>query len=182
MSGPHTPTPFKRKQNILFFTLFLYFWFFYIDTGDEHLSPDELESYKDEISDWVRENEEQMRAVQTERRDNVLNTCRKYGLDRKAVDFNAASDLGLVAEEWAYLKHINWLYIYWSKQHSLTWCKVPKAGSSTWTFNFLKLAGVNPKTHLHKVLRDHYPKQSSNKIMQDTYRSVRGKFYALIST
>ena len=36
-------------------------------------------------------------------------------------------------------------YMYHSKQNSLVWCKVPKAGSSTWTYNFLKLAGVNPK-------------------------------------
>ena len=35
--------------------------------------------------------------------------------------------------------------MYHSKQNSLVWCKVPKAGSSTWTYNFLKLAGVNPK-------------------------------------
>ena len=27
----------------------------------------------------------------------------------------------------------------------MIWCKVPKAGSSTWTYNFIKLAGVNPK-------------------------------------
>ena len=95
-------------------------------------------------------------------------------------------------------------YMYFSKSNSLVWCKVPKAGSSTWTYNFLKLAGVNPKEvktinqnqpkrsknnqskstqekkdqgllshfkdrlfqHIHKVLRDHYPKQQSNKVMQ----------------
>ena len=71
--------------------------------------------------------------------------------------------------------------MYHSKQNSLVWCKVPKAGSSTWTYNFLKLAGVNPKDvspnfflqqiflyfqKIHKVLRDHYPKQDSNKVMQ----------------
>jgi hypothetical protein len=56
--------------------------------------------------------------------------------------------------------------MYWSKRNSLVWCKVPKAGSSTWTYNFLKLAGVSPRTQIHKVLRDHYPKQDSNKFMQ----------------
>ena len=86
----------------------------------------------------------------------------------------AISDLGLVSEEWSFLKRINWVYIYWSRAHSLTWCKVPKAGSSTWTFNFLKLAGVkDPKSKIHKALRDHYPKQSSNSIMKDTFRYVK---------
>ena len=102
-------------------------------------------------------------------------TCRKYGLDRKTPEMSGAiSDLGLVSEEWSFLKRINWVYIYWSRAHSLTWCKVPKAGSSTWTFNFLKLAGVkDPKSKIHKALRDHYPKQSSNSIMKDTYRYVK---------
>lgn len=183
MSGSHSPVPFKRKSNIIFFTLFLYFWFFYIDTGSDHISPEELESYKDELGDWVKENEEQLRMIQSERRENVVNTCRKYGLDRQSDFTSAVSELGLVAEEWGYLKRVNWLYIYWSKKHSLTWCKVPKAGSSTWTFNFLKLAGVNPKSHLHKALRDHYPKQSSNTIMKDTFRFmvVRHPFERILS-
>ena len=160
-----------NKKHFLFTSVFLYVWFFYIDTGNEHLSPEELESYKEELSDWVRDNEEQLRQVQAERRENIVSTCRKYGLDRKSVDMTGAvNDLGLVAEEWAYLKRINWLYIYWSKQHALTWCKVPKAGSSTRTFNFLKLAGVDPKSHLHKELRNHYPRQSSNTILKDTFR------------
>lgn len=97
-------------------------------------------------------------------------TCQKYGLDRKTPS-GASSQLGLVSEEWSFLKRINWVYIYWSRAHSLTWCKVPKAGSSTWTFNFLKLAGVkDPKTKIHKALRDHYPKQSKNSILKDTFR------------
>ena len=127
--------------------------------------------------------------VQSERRDAVQATCRKYGLEKRQSEVaGAVEQLGLVAEEWGYLKveslhcpnkykyppfqRINWLYIYWSKRHSLTWCKVPKAGSSTWTFNFLKLAGVDPKSHIHKALRDHYPRQSSNTIMKDTFRCI----------
>jgi len=31
-------------------------------------------------------------------------------------------------------------YIYWSKKHKLAWCKVPKAGSTTWVYNMLQLA------------------------------------------
>jgi len=173
-----------NKKHFLFTSVFLYVWFFYIDTGNEHLSPEELESYKEELSDWVRDNEEQLRQVQAERRENIVSTCRKYGLDRKSVDMTGAvNDLGLVAEEWAYLKRINWLYVYWSKQHDLTWCKVPKAGSSTWTFNFLKLAGVDPKSHQHKELRNHYPRQSSNAILKDTFRFmvVRHPFERILS-
>ena len=94
MSGSHSPVPFKRKSNIIFFTLFLYFWFFYIDTGSDHISPEELESYKDELGDWVKENEEQLRMIQSERRENVVNTCRKYGLDRQSDFTSAVSELG----------------------------------------------------------------------------------------
>ena len=106
-------------------------------------------------------------------------TCQKYGLNRKTPEMSGAiSDLGLVSEEWSFLKRINWVYIYWSRAHSLTWCKVPKAGSSTWTFNFLKLAGVkDPKSKIHKALRDHYPKQSSNSIMKDTFRYMHALYY-----
>jgi len=162
----------NNKKHVLFAAIFIYAWFFYIDTGSDQLSPEELEEYKAELSDWVKVNEEELRAVQAERRGNIQSTCRKYGLDRKTPDMSGAiSTLGLVSEEWSFLKRINWVYIYWSRAHSLTWCKVPKAGSSTWTFNFLKLAGVkDPKSKIHKALRDHYPKQSSNSIMKDTFR------------
>ena len=160
----------NNKKHLIFATAFLYVCFVYLDPGSDQLSPEQLEQYKAELGDWVREHEEELRVVQGERRENIQNTCRKYGLDRKQEMTDAAGDLGLVAEEWAYLKRINWLYIYWSRENSLTWCKVPKAGSSTWTFNFLKLAGVDPKSHIHKALRDHYPRQSSNAILKDTYR------------
>ena len=52
-----------NKKHFLFTSVFLYIWFFYIDTGSEHLSPEELESYKEELSDWVRDNEERLRQV-----------------------------------------------------------------------------------------------------------------------
>jgi len=170
-----------NKKHFLFVSVFLYVWFIFIDSPSEHLSPEELEAYKEELSDWVRENEETLRMVQAERRNNILQTCHKYGLDRKTVTVD--SQLQLEPEEWAYLKRINWPYIYWSKSNSLTWCKVPKAGSSTWTFNFLKLAGVDIKSKLHRELRNHYPKQSSNAVLKDTYRFmvVRHPFERILS-
>ena len=37
----------NNKKNIIFAAIFIYGWFFYIDTGsDSHMSPEELESYK----------------------------------------------------------------------------------------------------------------------------------------
>jgi len=54
--------------------------------------------------------------------------------------------------------------LYWDKKHHLTWCKVPKAGSTTWVENFYKLAGAPlPQDDsidwwlVHKMLRSHYP-------------------------
>jgi len=174
------------RRQLVVAAVLLYGWFFYIDPllEEEQLGPEELEGYREELGAWVRDNEERLRQVQSERRDAVQATCRKYGLEKRQSEVaGAVEQLGLVAEEWGYLKRINWLYIYWSKRHSLTWCKVPKAGSSTWTFNFLKLAGVDPKSHIHKALRDHYPRQSSNTIMKDTFRFmvVRHPFERLLS-
>merc|ERR1712032_1673461 len=107
-----------------------------------------------------------------------------YSIDRNSKEVSkAAWALNLAPEEWSFLRRVNWYYMYHSKQNSLVWCKVPKAGSSTWTYNFLKLAGVNPKEKIHKVLRDHYPKQDSNKVMQDTFRFmvVRHPFERILS-
>ena len=36
----------NNKKHIIFAAIFIYFWFFYIDTGSDQLSPEELESYK----------------------------------------------------------------------------------------------------------------------------------------
>merc|ERR1711971_1382315 len=122
--------------------------------------------------------------VQSARRQQVVDTCKKYSIERNSKEVSkAAWALNLAPEEWSFLRRVNWYYIYHSKQNSLVWCKVPKAGSSTWTYNFLKLAGVNPKDKIHKVLRDHYPKQDSNKVMQDTFRFmvVRHPFERILS-
>ena len=43
--------------------------------------------------------------VQSERRDAVQATCRKYGLEKRQSEVaGAVEQLGLVAEEWGYLK------------------------------------------------------------------------------
>ena len=53
-------------------------------------------------------------------------------------------------------------FLYWSPAHSLAWCKVPKAGSSTWVANFFKLAEAKQGSRLmpkgHLALRKHFPK------------------------
>jgi len=178
----------SSKQYIILACLLFYLWFFVLEEGNENLSPEELENYKEELSYWVRDNEEELRVVQGERRENVHNVCQKYGLARGQVKpsaelTNNINQLGLNSEEWAFLKRINWLYIYWSQKNSLIWCKVPKAGSSTWTYNFLKLAGVDRKNHIHKELRNFFPRQSNNKVMQDTFRFmvVRHPFERILS-
>jgi len=172
------------KRLIIVSVALIYLWYFVVDEDGANMGPEDLEKYKTDLTEWVQENEEELRAIQTERRENVQNVCKHYGIDRKTNEIpQAAWDLGLVADEWNYLKRVNWYYIYWSKKHSLVWCKVPKAGSSTWTYNFLKLAGVDPKSHIHKALRDHYPRQESNKVMHDTFRFmvVRHPFERILS-
>jgi len=57
-------------------------------------------------------------------------------------------------------------FLYWSPTHNLAWCKVPKAGSSTWVDNFFKLAEAKQGSTLvpkgqdapHLGLRKHFPK------------------------
>ena len=178
----------SSKKLVILSSLLTYLWFFVLDAQNDNLSPEELENYKGELSDWVRDNEEELRVVQGERRENINNVCSKYGLGRGPAKPTAErskniNDLSLTSEEWSFLKRINWLYIYWSQPNSLIWCKVPKAGSSTWTFNFLKLAGAGRENHIHKELRNFYPKQSSNKVMQETFRFmvVRHPFERILS-
>jgi len=173
----------KDRRLVLATAILFYCWFYILDDSGEGLSPEQLEQYRTDLADWVHDQEEELRTIQQERRQNVVDVCNKYQIDRSSKDSKAAKRLGLSQEEAFYLKRVNWYYIYWSKRHSVIWCKVPKAGSSTWTYNFLKLAGVDPKEHIHKVLRDHYPKQESNRVMSDTFRFmvVRHPFERLLS-
>ena len=110
--------------------MLLYCWFYVLEDSGEAMSPEELEQYRADLADWVHEQE---------RRQNIDRTT------KDSPNSEAARSLGLTPEEMYFFKRVNWYYIYWSKRHSVIWCKVPKAGSSTWTYNFLKLAGVNPK-------------------------------------
>jgi len=175
--------PWKDRRWVAATAILFYCWFYILEDSGEGLSPEQLEQYRTDLADWVHDQEEELRTIQQERRQNVLDVCNKYQIDRSSKDSKAAKRLGLSQEEAFYLKRVNWYYIYWSKRHSVIWCKVPKAGSSTWTYNFLKLAGVDPKEHIHKVLRDHYPKQESNRVMADTFRFmvVRHPFERLLS-
>jgi len=172
------------KRFLTALAVLLYCWVFLLDGSGEGLHPEELEAHRGDLAEFVHLHEEEMREVQDARRQQVLDVCQKYGIQRKSKEVpSEAWDLGLEPEEWSFLKRVNWYYIYWSKPSSLVWCKVPKAGSSTWTYNFLKLAGVDPKQHIHKALRDHYPKQDSNRVMKDTFRFmvVRHPFERILS-
>jgi len=172
-----------NRRLVVAFCITLYCWFAFLDEKDG-LDPEQLESYRGDLAEFVKQNEEELREVQAARRQQVVDVCKKYSIDRSSKEVSkAAWSLNLAPEEWSFLRRVNWYYMYFSKSNSLVWCKVPKAGSSTWTYNFLKLAGVNPKEHIHKVLRDHYPKQQSNKVMQDTFRFmvVRHPFERLLS-
>jgi len=52
-------------------------------------------------------------------------------------------------------------YIYRASDYNLLWCKVPKAGSTSWIENFLTLADVDPEAldqdMKHKSIRAYYP-------------------------
>ena len=87
--------------------------------------------------------------------------CDKSDLDPQKEGKALASDERLCADT-AHLLY----FLYWSPTHSLAWCKVPKAGSSTWVDNFFKLAEdkqgstMDPKDREapHTGLRKLFPK------------------------
>lgn len=172
------------KRLVFVVTIILYIWLFVLD-DDPQVGPEQLEQYRGDLKQWVEDNEELLREEQRIRRQQVQDVCEKYGINKKTGDVpKSALQLQLSPEEWNFHKRVNWYYIYLSKPESLVWCKVPKAGSSTWTFNFLKLAGIeNNGQKIHKALRDHFPKQSNNKVMQGTFRFmvVRHPFERILS-
>ncbi len=49
--------------------------------------------------------------------------CLKYGVNKSTKDTipPQARTLELAEEEWAFLRRINWAYLYWSPRHDLTW-------------------------------------------------------------
>jgi len=174
------------RRAVLMSVFFFYLWFFVFQEEEAGvISPDNLDKYRSDLASWVQENEEDLRAEQINRRSQVKAVCEKYGLTTKSPSIPpAAADLNLAPEEWNFLKRVNWLYMYIAKKESLVWCKVPKAGSSTWTFNYLKLAGIQASDHkIHKLLRDYFPKPKDNRALRDTYRFmvVRHPFERILS-
>jgi hypothetical protein len=88
---------------------------------------------------------------------------------------------------------VNWNYFYYyedvASKNGLVWCKVPKAGSTTLTKMFLRLAGaknIQNTTRIHKLLRDFYPRYSA-KVMKNrmkaskTFLVVRDPFERILS-
>lgn len=174
----------SSKRVVVVLVVLVYTWIYVLDTGGE-IGPEELSRMKAELNDWVHDNEEDLRSLQKDRRKSVEETCKRYGLGRKA-DPTGLGKLGLDGEGVSYyISRVNWPYMYWDKAHSLVWCKVPKAGSSTWAYNMLKLAGAQGynKTRMHKLLRDAFPKVENNKMMHDNFRFmfVRHPFERILS-
>jgi len=172
-----------HKYMSLVWVLIIYLLFFIND--EENLGPEELEEYREQMEQWVQDNSVQLREEQEARRDTVREVCDRYGISKKQQNQpRQARELQLADDEWEYLKKVNWNYIYVSKPHSLLWCKVPKAGSSTWTYNFLKMAGHSTNSSkIHKLLRDYFPKQSRNTVLKDNYKFmvVRHPFERILS-
>ncbi|CAG7786963.1 unnamed protein product [Allacma fusca] len=98
-----------------------------------------------------------------------------------------------LCEQFPRHERINWNYLYYykdrSSRKSLIWCKVPKAGSTTLTRMFLRLAGArkfNSSDKIHRMLRDFYPKLA-DKLMQRRMKTtfkflvVRDPFERILS-
>ena len=58
------------KKWVLASALFLYTWFFMLEKEGSGMGPEELEKYRTDLTEWVQENEEELRVVQMERREN----------------------------------------------------------------------------------------------------------------
>ncbi|XP_042205527.1 carbohydrate sulfotransferase 11-like [Homarus americanus] len=63
---------------------------------------------------------------------------------------------------WQLNKRTTFHQMFVDKEHSLTWCKVPKAASTSWLHAFLQVAGVQDiaskdMAGKHALLRDTYP-------------------------
>ena len=106
----------NNKKWVVASLLFVYLWFFVLEDDGSSIGPEDLEKYRQDLSEWVEDNEEELRAIHSERRENVKNVCEKYGINRKTPEVpKAAWDLGLVSTEWNFLKRVNWYYIYLSR-------------------------------------------------------------------
>jgi len=166
-----------RKFYFVLVTLGVYLVFI-LNYDDLLISnPNKLdEAYREKLEEWVVDNIDNLRNIQAYRSKLVHDTCEKYKTPRK--------DVSVSDHEFSYLKRVNWHYMYVAHKQSLVWCKVPKAGSSTWTYNFLKLAGLNTNsTKIHAVLRNYYPKQQSHRVFKDKFKFmvVRHPFERILS-
>jgi len=175
-----------KKYKALFSVILLYLLFI-ISDDDGKIQPEDLESYRAELSVWVEDNLEDLREEQNNRKKVIRDVCDKYKVNQHVPSGQqpkAILPLKLENEDYAFLKGINWQYIYHAKHQSIVWCKVPKAGSSTWTYNFLKLAGqTTNSTKIHKLLRDYYPKVEDRKALKEDFKFmvVRHPFERLLS-
>ena len=93
----------------------------------------------------------------------VRQVCIKYSVNKSQKDAipREARDLELEVEEWAFLRRINWAYMYWSPQHDMTWCKVrkalpPRIYTVQKQFPEKELRGHSPNSYIHVSVSDLY--------------------------
>ena len=61
----------SSKKWVLVSIIIMYAWFFVLEEDGPGMGPEELERYRTDLAEWVEENEEELRAIQSERRENV---------------------------------------------------------------------------------------------------------------
>ena len=81
--------------------MLLYCWFYVLEDSGEAITPEELEQYRADLADWVHEQEEEIRIVQQERRQNIDRTT------KDSPNSEAARSLGLTPEEMYFFKRVN---------------------------------------------------------------------------
>ncbi|XP_050695185.1 carbohydrate sulfotransferase 13-like [Eriocheir sinensis] len=94
-----------------------------------------------------------LKAVQKSTEDKIKDDIRR---DKKDLSQSQLERL------WQLNKRSSFHQIFVDRSHSLTWCKVPKAASTSWLHAFLQLAGVEEGalrdvSREHVLLRDKYP-------------------------
>ncbi|KAK7086393.1 hypothetical protein SK128_021996 [Halocaridina rubra] len=92
---------------------------------------------------------------------------------------------------WQLSKRTSFHQMFVDRMHSLTWCKVPKAASTSWLHAFLELAGVQDiaskdMAGKHSLLREKYPLLTNSllkRIMPTTlkFMVVRHPFERVLS-
>jgi len=173
---PAWPTgPADRKFIKYFLSVIALYLVFNLCYDGNVRSPEQLDdAYRARLTQWVNNNVQNLRQHQEVLANKVKEVCKKYTSPK--------SPLG--PEEIKSLKRVNFHYMYISEPDSLLWCKVPKAGSSTWTYNFLKLAGHGTNSSkIHSILRNFFPKPQSNKAFKDMFKFmvVRHPFERILS-